>query len=83
EAVGGRALRFVCVTPDSPRALPAAELADFISNQFHLSASIQESPAMAVRDCLKKGDPTVAFGSLYLAGTLRKAVFDICGEIRK
>ena len=57
---------FLCVTPESLRALPAAALRDrLIEKGFHAQAfdSIREG----VQAALQTGTPAVAFGSLYLA----------------
>lgn len=62
--------RFVCVTPDSPRALQADVLAgEIIEMGFPALAadSIEEGIFLA----LDSGCPVMAFGSLYLAGHLR------------
>ena len=63
---------FVCVTPDSPRALKAADLAEEISGMgfpAQASGSIEEGIRMA----LTSGLPVMSFGSLYLAGHVRSA----------
>ena len=67
---------FLCVTPESPRTLPAAALRDrLIEKGFHAQAfdSIREG----VQAALKASIPVVAFGSLYLAGYVR-TLFPTC-----
>ena len=70
------AVAFCCVTPDSARALSGLELAAFLRGQgFHAVAydNIRE----AIRESLSQGYPVVAFGSLYMAGAIRRAFPDI------
>ncbi len=62
--------RFLCVTPDSPRALAASDLAAEVRSRG-LSATPCESIRDGVRTALTSGGPVVAFGSLYLAGHVR------------
>lgn len=67
---------FLCVTPESPRALPATALRDrLIEKGFHAQAfdSIREG----VQAALRASTPVVAFGSLYLAGHVR-TLFPTC-----
>ncbi|MBR0172142.1 MAG: bifunctional folylpolyglutamate synthase/dihydrofolate synthase [Lachnospiraceae bacterium] len=68
------AAEFVCVTPDSERALPAEELAALLRER-----GIPATPCGSVEEGVKTalavagGRPVVAFGSLYMAGQVRKA----------
>lgn len=70
---------FVCITPDSPRALPADRLARLLQKKgFNAQAcsSIEEG-------ILRSFDyqaPVIAFGSLYMAGHVRGAFL---GQIKK
>lgn len=66
---------FVCLTPDSDRALPAAALADWFRGQGveavaydSIPAALDAAEALAGTDGL-----VVCFGSLYLAGAVREA----------
>lgn len=65
--------RLFAVTPDTPKALPAASLADAAAsycNDIHISDTIEE----AVRTCIKTAEPDeiiCAFGSLYYIGAVR------------
>ena len=64
-----------CVTPDSPRALPAEELAAFLqASGWKASAypSIAESISAAVDRAKETGGMVCAAGSLYLAGPIRE-----------
>ena len=63
---------YVCLTPDNPRALPASELADLIQKNGQTAVAAQNAE-QGILTALKAGDPVVAFGSLYLAGEIRKA----------
>ncbi|MDO4982807.1 MAG: folylpolyglutamate synthase/dihydrofolate synthase family protein [Eubacteriales bacterium] len=61
------AKRFVCITPDSPRALGANELAEYLrglGEDAESCGSIGEGVIRALSD----GCPVVACGSLYMAG---------------
>ena len=68
------AAEFLCVTPDSERALDAAELAEILRERG-FSATPCESVRAGVEQALAIADgrPVVAFGSLYMAGQVRKA----------
>ena len=68
--------RFFCVTPDSPRALPAEELAAVI-REMGLPATACGSIEEGITATLETGAPVIAFGSLYLAGHVR-TVFAGC-----
>ena len=61
---------FICVTPDSPRALNADALAGIIAARG-LPAAACESIEDGVRLALDREGPVMAFGSLYLAGHVR------------
>lgn len=61
--------RFVCFTPDSPRALPAGELAAHVRGVPAMAAQSLEE---AVSICLNSEKPVCAFGSLYYIGYVRK-----------
>ncbi len=65
--------QFVCVTPDSPRALPGAALAEQITRRYALPAAPCAGLEEAVSAARGYGRPVIAFGSLYLAGGLRTA----------
>ena len=67
--------RVFCVTPDSPRALPAAELARLLTG-LGINAEASDSVHDAVRGALSSGLPCVACGSLYMAGAVRQAYFE-------
>ena len=60
----------LCVTPDSPRALPAKDLAAEVQKRG-IPAYACESIQTGVQEALKRGKDTVAFGSLYMAGRVR------------
>ena len=64
---------FVAVTPDSPRALPAAELAAWLA-QFSIPVSVQEPLDQGVDTALALAGPEdviCAWGSLYSVGEIR------------
>ena len=67
---------FVCIRPDSPRAMQPELLAQQLTERFHLPAcacgSVREGIAEATRQAGKEG-VVCALGSLYLAGEVRAA----------
>lgn len=68
--------RFVTVTPDNPRAMPAQELAKFLG-QFGKPAQAAPSVEQGVLDAMAlagKDGVVLAFGSLYMTGTIRETV---------
>ncbi|MDO4939482.1 MAG: folylpolyglutamate synthase/dihydrofolate synthase family protein [Lachnospiraceae bacterium] len=64
------AAEFITLTPDSVRALTASEMADSIRA---LGGKVTEADNAkeAIEMACKTGLPTVAFGSLYMAGDIR------------
>lgn len=60
-----------CLTPDSDRALPGAELAKVIREKGK-EAEPFDSAAEAIKAAVAIGAPVITFGSLYQAGTVRK-----------
>ncbi|MBO7354678.1 MAG: bifunctional folylpolyglutamate synthase/dihydrofolate synthase [Lachnospiraceae bacterium] len=71
DSVCPHALRFVCVTPDSPRALPADRLAEIIRERG-FEAAVCRTVSEAVDAAKEKTEPIVAFGSLYMSGAVLK-----------
>lgn len=63
---------FICLTPDSPRALPATELAAYL-RQRGARAEACATAADGIRMALEtaEGAPVVACGSLYMMGEIR------------
>ena len=63
---------YICVTPDSPRALPAEDLASWLSEHYKkpvcACASVREGIDTAFICSAKKDAVICATGSLYLAG---------------
>ena len=64
---------FVCVTPQSPRALPGQALEEEIARRCPLPAAACGSLEEGIRESLSQGRPVVAFGSLYMAGGILAA----------
>ncbi len=64
---------FVCITPDSPRALSAENLAKAIQAKCSLPVAVCDGAAKAIPAALDTALPVVAFGSLYMAGGIRTA----------
>ncbi len=65
------AARFVCITPDSPRALDNRLLAEAITENGY-EAICCPSVEEAIRYTCSCGNTVVAFGSLYMAGDVLK-----------
>ena len=64
----------VCVTPDSERALPAAELAELFKaycGEVLVSAGIEDAVDAARDMAAERGCMVCAFGSLYICGQIR------------
>ena len=66
------AQEFYTVTPDNDRAMPAEELADLIRS-FGANATSFSSVGDAIETAGRGQDPTLAVGSLYMAGEVHKA----------
>ena len=67
--------RWVTVTPDNPRALPAEKLAEKLAG-FGKPVTACETVAQGVKTAIAQTDETgavVAFGSLYMVGDIRTA----------
>ena len=67
--------RFVTVTPENPRALPAEKLAEALSvfgKPVTACASVQEGVETAIAQT-DKDEAVIAFGSLYMVGDIRNA----------
>jgi dihydrofolate synthase/folylpolyglutamate synthase len=66
-----------CLTPDNPRALPAADYAA-VFEELGVPASAHGTVAEAVHAAMEKarqtGAPVVSLGSLYMYGEVRTAV---------
>lgn len=76
KAVSENADEFLCVTPDSPRALSAEELSKAAASLGY-KASAFNNTRDAIEAALKKNHGIIAFGSLYMAGDVRKC----CREV--
>ena len=63
--------RFICIAPEGPRALPAAELAAAIKT---VPAETAGTLPEALSKCRAQGGPICAFGSLYYIGQLRELI---------
>lgn len=71
DSVTPYAARFVCVTPESPRALAGQELAGLLKSRGY-DAQAREDIADAILTARSYPDPVVAFGSLYMSGAILK-----------
>ncbi len=73
EILDSAADEYICITPDSPRALPAAELADFLK-RYNKAVAVCESIRDGVSLALDRSDDesvVCAVGSLYSVGEIR------------
>ena len=71
DSVIPHAARFICVTPDSPRALSSHDLAHVIRERGVEAISCQTVPR-AIIEISKFREPVIAFGSLYMSGSVLK-----------
>ena len=74
EALGAaQAAEVVCCTPDSPRALPAADLAELVAALGGTSRIVPDVRAAVARaiDASAPGDAVIVTGSLYTVGAAR------------
>lgn len=76
------AQEFVCLTPVNDRALPAEDLAEHLQNHGAkaIACNTVEDGILAARAAAGEDGIVVAFGSLYLAGVVRKAFFRMFGN---
>ncbi len=67
---------FICLTPDSPRALGADELCAYLRAKGAPAVSCDTAAEGVLRALEESGGetPVVACGSLYLMGEIREAV---------
>lgn len=61
---------YICLTPNSPRALEAEALARKFTRLGETAAAAPDC-ATGIEMALSYGNPVIAFGSLYLAGEIR------------
>lgn len=75
------AQEFVCLTPVNDRALPAKALAEYLRSCGAKAAACDtiEDGILAARGAAGEDGIVVAFGSLYLAGVVRSAFFQMFG----
>ena len=71
DIAGRYGKEFICVTPDSPRAVNGNDLAEFIRGRG-FKAEYSDSITGAVKKCVNSRRKTLAFGSLYMAGDIRR-----------
>ena len=71
----GFAADFITVTPDSPRALTAEKLAEYLAQRgkwVWAAENVQEGMDMAIARALETDSVVVACGSLYMASEVRE-----------
>lgn len=76
ETMAPLVTRFVAVTPDNPRAMPAEELKKILTS-FGKPVTACASVSQGVEEALRQAGPqglVLAFGSLYMVGDVRKTV---------
>ncbi len=62
---------YICVTPDNPRALKGEELEKHLKGQGFEAEYVSDIRG-AIERAFEKRGPIVAFGSLYMAGEIRR-----------
>ncbi|MCD8321562.1 MAG: bifunctional folylpolyglutamate synthase/dihydrofolate synthase [Oscillospiraceae bacterium] len=73
DALEPLAARFICLAPDSPRAMPPADLAALVrAAPTRCATSLEEATALA----RQHQEPVCACGSLYYVGALRKKLME-------
>ncbi|MCD7748837.1 MAG: bifunctional folylpolyglutamate synthase/dihydrofolate synthase, partial [Oscillospiraceae bacterium] len=73
DALEPLAARFICLAPDSPRAMPPADLAALVhAASARCTVSLEEAVTLARRH----QEPVCACGSLYYVGALRKKLME-------
>ena len=65
---------YICLTPPSQRALPGEKLAAIL-NERGIRAQAEGDIPKALSKALSEDKPVVMFGSLYLAGEMRKQYY--------
>jgi dihydrofolate synthase/folylpolyglutamate synthase len=75
------AQEFYTVTPNNDRAMPAEELAELIRS-FGATATSFSSVADAIETAARGEDPSLAVGSLYMAGEVHEAFRDLIEKRR-
>ncbi len=73
------AVKFYCIAPNSPRALPADDLAAYLKGQEAKAESfdsVDEALQAAMKE-VSENEIICVFGSLYFVGEARKCVMDI------
>lgn len=70
QCIAPYAEAFYCVTPDSPRALSAENLAAVIREMGYPAEAFAGVPE-ALDACLASGKDCISFGSLYISGEVR------------
>ena len=75
--------RFICMTPDSPRAMPKEELAQLLREQGKDAEAGPGKMEKALSLALRTGNPVVCFGSLYMAGDVLRHYRNACKKARR
>lgn len=68
---------YICVTPDSPRALPAERLSEFLKRfgkPVSVCESIEDAVFLAIDRAREQEGIVCAVGSLYMAGKIRECL---------
>ncbi len=79
ELIAPLCKKIVAVTPDNPRALPAEDLRDILSQYCaHCTTAPSVSGgAKLAFDSLDEGDVLLCWGSLYIAGEVRQTILQL------
>ena len=81
SVIGKKLHHIATITPSTPRAYPAAELARLLDEMPEINCPVTayDSPTKAIRACLaemNEDDALLCFGSLYAMGDIRHAIED-------
>ncbi len=74
--------KLIAVKPSNPRSMNAEELAR-LASEFSVPSDFRESPEDGIKlafSQIENFDALMVCGSLYLAGDVRKLLYDICGK---
>ena len=88
EILSPYAAEFICVTPDSERALPAWDLAAFLQGKGSAASACDSIEEGIAKSLARAADapgmpPVIAFGSLYMAGAVRSAFPLLCKKAQR
>ena len=72
DLIAPQALRLICLTPESPRAVPAQKMAQAARRKGYAAEAYEDIGAGLRAACADGKTPAAVFGSLYLARAVRR-----------